>query len=107
LQVGGGRLDDGRKVELVRWEYQQRWKRGDRAARSDYARQFPDLSAALNDLKPRWNCRNCKRKGIVLDDEGCGHCRMSPLPCNGSRQRAIRFDERTVCAAKYSWLRDP
>src|SRR5262249_7748786 len=61
-------LDDARKAELIRWEYQQRWQRGDRAARADYQVRFPDLAWALQDLRPSWNCPRCRRKGLALEE---------------------------------------
>jgi eukaryotic-like serine/threonine-protein kinase len=72
-------LNDSQQVELIRWEYQQRWQRGDRARRRDYIDRFPEHAAALQELKPRWNCPYCMRIAIPLDDESaaasaCPHC---------------------------------
>jgi WD40 repeat protein/tetratricopeptide (TPR) repeat protein len=76
------RLTDAQEVELIRWEYQQRWKHGDRARRADYLAAFPRHAAALGDLKPRWNCPACRRTAIALEDETapaleCPGCRTS------------------------------
>src|SRR5262249_35030356 len=51
------------------WEYQQRWKRGERAACKEYLDRFPEHAAELAALKPRWNCPHCKRATIPLEDE--------------------------------------
>src|SRR5205823_6153174 len=66
--------------------YQQRWNQGDRPARKEYIDRFPEHAAALHDLKPRWNCAQCKQKGISLDDEAaltaiCPRCH-TPFPIN-------------------------
>jgi serine/threonine protein kinase len=66
---GQAGLTDEQRVELIRWEYQQRWNVGDRAPHQEYAARFPDLAAALAALRPCWNCPSCRRLGIVLDDE--------------------------------------
>jgi hypothetical protein len=69
LGQADARLSQAQQVELIRWEYQQHWKHGDRVARRAYVERFPE-HAALHDLKPRWNCPHCKRTAIPLDDEG-------------------------------------
>jgi len=69
LQQDDARLSDASQVELVRWEYQQRWRCGERVARHVYLDRFPQHAAALQDLKPRWTCPHCQRTGIPLDDE--------------------------------------
>jgi serine/threonine protein kinase len=58
-----------RQVELVQWEYQQRWRRGHRACRADYVAAFPELAVLLGELRVRWDCPQCRRKGIVLEDD--------------------------------------
>src|SRR5262249_17848464 len=55
LQGEDARLSAAQQQELIRWEYQQRWKRGERAARRDYLGRFAEHAAALRDLVPRWN----------------------------------------------------
>jgi WD40 repeat protein len=74
------RLSDAQQVELIRWEYQQRWKHGDRARRADYLAAFPQHAAALHDLKPRWNCPRCRHPGLALEDESAEtlHCPYCP-----------------------------
>jgi len=67
LQAAG--LAPARQAELIRWEYQQRWKRGDRAERRAYLERFAELADLLQDLKPRWNCPSCKRQAIPLENE--------------------------------------
>src|SRR5262245_37954990 len=39
------------RVELIRWEYQQRWKRGQRTPRDEYRAAFPELADELADLR--------------------------------------------------------
>jgi WD40 repeat protein/tetratricopeptide (TPR) repeat protein/tRNA A-37 threonylcarbamoyl transferase component Bud32 len=69
LQAADVRLDNGRRVELIRWEYQQRWARGDWAARDEYIKRFPEYALALQDLKALWNCARCGHTSIPLDAE--------------------------------------
>src|SRR5262249_7755970 len=66
LQQDDARLSDAQQQALIRWEYQQRWKRGERAARRAYLDRFPEHAAALHDLKPRWNCPRCQQKALAL-----------------------------------------
>ncbi len=61
-------LDEARQAELIRWEYQQRWKNGDRARRDDYLVAFPKLADSLGDLRPRWTCPRCRR-AVFMDNE--------------------------------------
>jgi predicted Ser/Thr protein kinase len=98
LREPDARLDDARQVELIAWEYQMRWKQGDRTPRAAYLERFPEHAAALQALKPRWNCPQCKCQGISLDNETpriatCPHCQTSlPIdevfPCPGVRAGA-------------------
>ena len=67
LQQDDARLDAERQVELIHWEYQQRWKNGQRARRSDYEAAFPQYAAALRELKPRSRCPRC-RKVLLLEE---------------------------------------
>jgi serine/threonine protein kinase/Flp pilus assembly protein TadD len=69
VREGEGRLSEDQQVELIRWEYQQRWKHGERVGRKVYLEAFPQHAQALADLKPRWNCSSCSHKGIVLEDD--------------------------------------
>ena len=57
------------QAKFVRWEYQQRWKNGDRAYRAEYQAAYPHLANQLVDLKPRWNCQKCRRNAIRLESE--------------------------------------
>jgi formylglycine-generating enzyme required for sulfatase activity/tetratricopeptide (TPR) repeat protein len=72
------RLDDEQQLELIRWEYQQRWKNGERARRADYQASFPRHAAALHDLRPHWGCPRCLRVAVTEEDEPttlcCPHC---------------------------------
>ncbi|MBY0396674.1 MAG: serine/threonine protein kinase, partial [Thermoleophilia bacterium] len=52
-------LDADREAELIRWEYQQRWKHDRRARVRDYAAAFPRHAAALQGLAPRRDCPAC------------------------------------------------
>jgi serine/threonine-protein kinase len=85
LQQSDARLDEARQVELIRWEYQQRWKNGGRPRRADYLAAFPHHAVALADLQPRWNCPRCHERGIVEGDEAvpvfvCPHCGTDYAP---------------------------
>lgn len=62
-------FDISRKAELVRWEYQLRWRNKQRVRRQDYRDAFPELSELLADLRPRWNCPTCRHAGIAADEE--------------------------------------
>src|SRR5439155_14028134 len=62
LQQPDAALDETQQVELLRWEYQQRWKAGERARRADYQSAFPRLADALVGLRPRGVCPRCRRK---------------------------------------------
>src|SRR6185437_115916 len=77
LQRAAMRLDAGQQVELIRWEYQQRWHFGDRAQRGDYLAAFPQYAEALKDLKPSFPCPRCGRT-ILLEETvqtlGCPNC---------------------------------
>jgi hypothetical protein len=55
LQRDDARLSAERQVELVRWEYQQRWKRGERVGRAPYMERFPEHATTLQGLRPRWS----------------------------------------------------
>jgi hypothetical protein len=79
LQADDARLDAAQQEKLIRWEYQQRWKRGERAARRAYLERFPGHAAALHDLGPRWNCPLCRQKGLRLEEDAeSGHCPRCP-----------------------------
>jgi serine/threonine-protein kinase len=80
LSYPDAQLDDNQEVELIRWEYQLRWKNDASPRASDYLAAFPHLAESLRDLRPRWTCSRC-RKAITLDDEtlngsalSCPHC---------------------------------
>src|SRR5262249_8380881 len=61
LQQADACLDAAQQVELIGWEYQQRWKNGDRPRRSDYQAAFPEHADALHGLKPLCRCPRCRR----------------------------------------------
>src|SRR5262245_58008474 len=44
LRAGDLRLEDEQLLEVIRWEYAQRWKRGERARRTEYLARFPHLA---------------------------------------------------------------
>jgi serine/threonine protein kinase/Tfp pilus assembly protein PilF len=69
LLEGAAGLDRALQVEVIRWEYAQRWQRGERVRRQHYVARFPHLAEALHDLAPRWNCPHCQRTGLPLPDE--------------------------------------
>jgi formylglycine-generating enzyme required for sulfatase activity len=69
LSKQDARLEPDRQAELVRWEYQHRWKRGRRACRGDYLAQLRALARPLGELQVRWDCPRCDHKGIVLEDD--------------------------------------
>jgi tetratricopeptide (TPR) repeat protein len=77
LQHDDARLDAGQQVELIRWEYEQRWKYGQRARRGDYQAAFPQHADALRDLKPRSCCPQCGQP-IALEESAqtlrCPQC---------------------------------
>jgi serine/threonine protein kinase len=78
LALPDARLSDEQQRELIHWEYQQRWNRGERVPRQVYLERFPEHAAAMQDLKPLWNCPGCGRNKIPIDenaDEGiCPRC---------------------------------
>jgi hypothetical protein len=63
---------------LIRWEYQRRWKRGERVSRNAYCERFPQHATALQDVKLSWNCPRCHQMGPPLDEQAetvdCPHC---------------------------------
>src|SRR4051812_10537893 len=57
-------LDGGELLELLRQEYEGRWRRGETdAMREEYQRRFPDHAAAIDGWRPRWDCPICGRQG--------------------------------------------
>jgi serine/threonine protein kinase/tetratricopeptide (TPR) repeat protein len=79
LQCADVRLTSAQQAELIRWEYKQRWKNGDRPKRSDFLHRFPDLTQSLRDLRPRGVCTAC-RSAVTWPDEDsettqCNRCR--------------------------------
>jgi tetratricopeptide (TPR) repeat protein len=81
LQQEDARLDAERQVELIRWDYQQRWQSGQRPRRADYQAAFPPHADALHDLKPRSRCPVCRRV-VVLEETAptrrCPDCESAP-----------------------------
>jgi serine/threonine protein kinase/tetratricopeptide (TPR) repeat protein len=76
----GVTLSDEQKIELIFWEFQQRWKNGDRADPREYRAAFPVLAERLSDLKPRCCCPKCRRQ-IAVETAfrgtiGCPFCRF-------------------------------
>jgi hypothetical protein len=112
LAQAGTRLDDAQQVELIRWEYQQRWKTGDRVQRADYLAAFPEHAAALHDLRPHWSCPRCRRVAVVQDEAlaeslACPQCGTAFLaadifrPCGAADQpTGILNTEATTAAGR-------
>jgi serine/threonine protein kinase/thiol-disulfide isomerase/thioredoxin len=67
LQQEGARLDAGKQVELIQWEYQQRWLNGQQARREDYETAFPQHAQPIRDLKPYSRCPKCQQ-AVALED---------------------------------------
>ncbi len=93
LVQAGVRLGAAQEVELIRWEYQQRWQNGARARAADYRVGFPEHAAALNDLRPRWTCPACRRPATAPDEEvpaplRCPACGADVPAANVFRPRA-------------------
>jgi len=68
LSQADAQLNEAQQVELIRWEYQLRWKNGDRAQSSDYRSAFPQHAGILGDLRPRWTCPRCRRPAALEDE---------------------------------------
>jgi serine/threonine protein kinase len=81
LQQEDARLSAEQQVELIRWEYQQRWQSGGRPWRIDYQAAFPEHAGDLKDLRPRWRCPRC-RKVLTVEEEAptlcCPDCASAP-----------------------------
>lgn len=56
-----------RQIELIRWEYQQRWQKDQSARRAEYEAAFPEHANALSDLKPSSRCPRC-HKIVILEE---------------------------------------
>jgi serine/threonine protein kinase len=67
LQREDARLSAEQRVELIRWEYQQRWQKGDPARRAEYEAAFPQHASFVRGFKPHSRCPRC-RKVIVLEE---------------------------------------
>jgi serine/threonine-protein kinase len=80
LQQEDARLDAGQHLELIRWEYRQRWKNGQRARRADYEVAFPEHAAALRDLRPRYRCPQCGKEFVLEETASTRAC----PECEGS-----------------------
>lgn|GEM_PF-3124645 len=63
---GTTQIQPEHKLELIRWEFQQRWKRGERARQNDYARLFPELAEEITKLRARSTCSRCRSQIEVL-----------------------------------------
>ena len=69
------------QAELIALEYQWRWEDGDpEVHREQYVGWFPGIGDLLPSLRPRWNCRACKKMHIPLEAEDasqaeCPRCR--------------------------------
>jgi hypothetical protein len=74
LRQGDARPDAARQVELIRWEYQQRWQNGQRPQRGDYEAAFPPHAAALADLRPRGRCPQCRQVIALGETAEALHC---------------------------------
>jgi serine/threonine-protein kinase len=56
-------------AELVRQEYQLRWRRGQRARRREYVQRFPGVETHLGDLRPVGCCPRCGTAGVTPAEE--------------------------------------
>jgi serine/threonine protein kinase len=87
LQKADARLDAALQVELIHWEYQQRWDKGDRARRAEYATAFPQHADALHEMRPCSPCPRC-HKIIVLEETDpslrCPDCETDLLRTAGA-----------------------
>ena len=74
-------------MELIRWEYQQRWQQRDPAQRAEYEAAFPQHADALRNMKPISRCPRCQ-KNIVLDETMqtlvCPECDSDPATSGGT-----------------------
>jgi hypothetical protein len=111
LQQPDARLDDGQQVELIRWEYQQRWQSGQRPRRADYQAAFPRHAGALQGLQPRWRCPRCRRV-MVLEEAAptlrCPDCASAPsVPETVPPFPAVRCltDVRQISGLRFQVLR--
>jgi tetratricopeptide (TPR) repeat protein len=85
LREAAGADADQLLAQLVRQEYKECWRRGQRPRRSDYLARFPQLKQALHDLVPTLDCGSCGQEEVPLADEDaegvdCPRCgsRLSP-----------------------------
>jgi serine/threonine protein kinase len=85
LMQEDARFHPGQQVELIYWEYQQRWKHGRPARREEYEAAFPQHAKAIRQLKPRLQCPRCQ-KIVPLDETYqtfvcpvCGPSSISPV----------------------------
>ena len=63
------RLNLQQQADLVAWEYQKRWERGETwITREQLTAWFPDLTDLLTTLRPFWNCPKCRKKNITIGD---------------------------------------
>jgi serine/threonine protein kinase len=85
-------LSADQQAELIRWEYQQRWKTGQRARRSDYAAALPQHAEFVSELRPRWNCPDCKLAGILVVGEDAET--LTCPRCGGSHAAVAIFRPR-------------
>jgi Tfp pilus assembly protein PilF len=92
LQEADRRLEAAQQVELIVWEYMQRWKRGQRACREEYINTFPEHAARLRSLVVCWNCPKCDRTAIRLEDDHAEHVRCPA--CQALHAVADLFPER-------------
>ena len=79
LKAADAQLDSARRADLLRWEYQRRWTQGQRVKAADYIARFPEHAMGLQDLRPRWNCPECRQQGLLLTAEtaefaACSRC---------------------------------
>src|SRR5262249_34904241 len=74
LQQPDAYLNAEHQVDLIRWEYQQRWQNGQRAQRCDYQAAFPEHAEALGGLKPHLPCPCCNEQVTVEETAATLHC---------------------------------
>jgi serine/threonine protein kinase len=87
LQRPDALLDGKQQVDLIHWEYQQRWNQRDAVRRIEYEAVFPRHTDALRHLKPQSHCPHC-RIIIILEEEEtiqtlvCPNCDRTSVTCD-------------------------
>jgi hypothetical protein len=85
LQLPDAGLDGARQVELIRWEYQQRWKRGDRVTRGEYGLAGEPVSAWQEPWRVRAGRWVKRHRTLVTSGVAC------PTACCRWTWKAVRI----------------